>query len=210
VSSRVAIPSRALVGAALTVALGTSLAFLSCGGGKPAASLPTAATSSAAVAAPPTAQPSATDAGTGTRDAGDPIAAQALEASRCATPSAQIRNHPDGGVVFNNAMTSVDAGSLDRSQAVLSTMAGQLTRFGCCFDSWLAAHPDAEGRLMLTLSLAIDGQVDAATVDRGRSSVDDPVTVSCVTQVAAATRFPPSPRGVPTLVDYPFVVGAAR
>jgi hypothetical protein len=116
--------------------------------------------------------PVAADAGG--QDAADPIAAQGLAASRCDAPNAQIRNHPEGGVVFNNAMTSADA----------------------------------EVRLMLKLTLGPEGAVEAAQIDPRRTSIDHAVTSSCVAQVAAAAKYPKSPRGTPTVVEYPFVVAA--
>ena len=61
----------------------------------------------------------------------------AVAAARaCSAPISVITNRPDGGVVFNNAMTSADAGSIDRGQAVIDAVAAHTDAFRCCFDAW--------------------------------------------------------------------------
>jgi hypothetical protein len=147
--------------------------------------------------------PNAGDAGP---SEADQLAAAIAAARRCDAPTATITNQPDGGVIFNNALTSADAGSIDRGQGVLDALAGNATAFRCCVNAWLRDHPGREEQLMLRLELAADGSVEGASVDQARSTLDDAVTRGCVTAVARDTSYPPSPEGKETIVMYPIRV----
>ncbi len=146
-------------------------------------------------------------------DAGAPTAEQRLAraiaaAQQCEQPVTRITNHPDGGVIFNNALTSKDAGSIDRGQAILDELAKRAVRFRCCFDSWLRTHPDKEERVMLQLTLDADGTVTGATIDDKRSSFADEVSLGCVLAVAKGGQFAASPAGKATTIEYPLVVAS--
>ncbi|MBI4957015.1 MAG: AgmX/PglI C-terminal domain-containing protein [Myxococcales bacterium] len=124
----------------------------------------------------------------------------------CAAPRTLVLNTPDGGVVFNNAMTSADAGHIDRAAGVVAALVASEPAFRCCFDAWTTRHPGTEATLMLVVPLAADGSATGARVDPARSSFDDPLVAACVTETARALRFPPSPTHSTTTVEYPFVV----
>jgi len=130
--------------------------------------------------------------------------AKVLKARHCTAPNTAILNHPDAGVVFNNAMTSADAGFIDRTQGTLDAIAAQAASFVCCLDVWTKLHPSKEGKILLRLTLAPNGDVKQAKVDSHRSNVAEPLTISCVEQVAASIDYPASPSGKQTIVEYPF------
>lgn len=167
--------------------------------GRPASAAPPPATT----AAPPTAPAEpAPDADTRLADAID-------AARRCEAPRSTIRNHPEGGRIFNNAMTGEEAGSLDRLEAIVEALAGRADAFRCCFDHWMAAQEASEVHVLLQVALDPNGAVESVTVDPARSSGGDEILTGCLAAVATETTFPPSPRGTPTLVEYPFDVAAA-
>ncbi len=151
------------------------------------------------------AAPVASDAGTDEADGatGGATTAAARAAQRCVDPIGSIVNLPDGGVVFNNAMTSADAGFLDRGQGIIDALVAGAPQFRCCLDPWLRAHPDQEAKVLLRVSLDPSGQVTEATIDSSRSTVVDELAVSCARIVAEETSYPASPSNRPTIVELP-------
>jgi hypothetical protein len=127
----------------------------------------------------------------------------------CSEPTAVLLNHPDGGTVFNNAMTSADAGFIDRTRGVLDAIASKKQSIRCCFDPWLRGAPAARGRVLVRLTLAPEGAVTGAEIDSARTDIDNGTTHACLVAVLRGIDYPASPTGKPTTVEYPFVVGAS-
>lgn len=212
--------ARNLTGGLIAVALCLTVGFVACRRpsepSRPTALGPRSTVPTASLAwtpGVPAAQPAAsvTEA---SPDAGpapvDPAATAISRARACGAPLSVIANQPDGGTVFNNAMTAADAGHIDRTAGVLEAIAGQSVAMRCCFDVWGGEHPTKEGRLLLRLTLASDGTVQTAEVDATRTDIVDPITVRCVLEVARSTSYPVSPTGKETIVEYPFVVQPGR
>ena len=127
---------------------------------------------------------------------------------KCAAPSVRLDLPPSDGVVFNNAMTSADAGYIDRAQGVIDVLLGTEHDLRCCIDSWAAEHPSVRAKLVLILTLAADGTPTHATVDEARSSSMTTAVGECLTGAAMAVTYPPSPTGVATTVEFPIRVEA--
>jgi hypothetical protein len=218
-----------LLGTGVAAAIMAAALFGACSGGgrvPHSGALP----ATAATTAPPTptgsgsssgqspgAGPTGAEAVASRLDAGDGLDAGAAEQARdapaapsdCRDPVARLLL-PDGGVVFNNALTAADAGYVDRTSGILEALGKQAGRFRCCFDPWSRETPGAHGELLLLLELAPDGVVKDASTEAARSTISRPDAVRCVLDVARHTAFPPSPVGKPTLVEYPLeVVGTA-
>ncbi|MBI4702967.1 MAG: AgmX/PglI C-terminal domain-containing protein [Deltaproteobacteria bacterium] len=136
--------------------------------------------------------------------------ASATPLAGCEHPLSVILNHPDGGVVFNNAMTSADAGFIDRTQGVLDAIGGAAQQFRCCLDGWAGRQRGVEATAMLVLLLGPDGTVAKASVDPERSTLKNPTTEACLLAVARRVTYPASPTGKETTVEYPFRFLAAR
>ncbi|MCC6524859.1 MAG: AgmX/PglI C-terminal domain-containing protein [Polyangiaceae bacterium] len=124
----------------------------------------------------------------------------------CPAPRTLVLNTPDGGVVFNNAMTSADAGHIDRAAGVVAALVASEREFRCCFDAWTTRHPGTVATLMLVVPLAPDGAVTGVRVDPARSTFDDALVAACVTETARSLRYPASPTQSTTTVEYPFDV----
>jgi hypothetical protein len=196
---------RRLYVVAVLGALGAGAGFAACTGTRPSDHVPPPATTTPAPQAPSPA-PTAAAADAAAVDASD-LGAAVAAAKSCADPRAAILNLPDGGVVFNNAMTAADAGHIDRMQGVLDALGGQIPTFRCCFEGWLRDHP-GDAKLLLRMTLAPDGSVVSTEFDDAQSTVSDPLTRACVQSVATDARYPASPTGNATTVEYPFVVAA--
>lgn len=138
----------------------------------------------------------------------DDVAAAAAAALSCADPIAALMGLPDGGVVFNNAMTSADAGLIDRAQGILDALGARDRELRCCFDAWLRTKPDREATALLVVALSANGNVIDANIDDGRTTVDDPVVRACLVMAARAARYPKSPTNSESVVEYP--IRAAR
>lgn len=149
--------------------------------------------------------PLATDGGPGETDGatGGTTTAAARAARQCDDPIGAVVNLPDGGVVFNNAMTSADAGSLDRGQGIIDALVARAPQFRCCLDPWLRAHPDQEAKLLLRVSLDPSGRVTEVGLDSSRSTVDDELAATCARLVAEETSYPASPSRRATIVELP-------
>jgi hypothetical protein len=188
-----------------------AVAIVSCrtASAPPGATLP-AGTTSARVSPSSTSEPSS-KAPTGSLSANDAAATDddVAKIAACNDPRAVVLNHPDGGTVFNNALTSADAGFIDRTQGVLDAIANRSQAFRCCFDPWLEQAPSGEGQLLLRVTLAPNGDVSAAEIDSARSDIRNATSVACVLAVARGIDYPPSPTKKETIVEYPFRVGAA-
>jgi len=207
------IDGRFLVGVVIGAGLVGTLGFVACSGPSKAPPGPVPRSTEAALApttapstsAPVAMAPTPVDGGPAPRDsaAGEASAAAARAASQCDDPLGAILNLPDGGVVFNNAMTSADAGSLDRGQGIIDALVGQARRFRCCFDPWLRAHPDQTVQLLLRVALDPSGKVTEVGHDSSRSNITDELAVACVSWVAEDTSYPPSPGGRATIVELP-------
>ena len=198
----------AILGGSLAAVLGIVALFSACSSvthekrpGPPASGAKSAAvhTSSARAA-------SSEVADAGPLDADAPATASVPH--DCKDPQVAILNHPDGGIVFNNAMTSADAGFIDRSQALLDVLGQQAHAFRCCFDPWVRAHVDEVGTMLLRLTLAPDGGVVKADIDPERSDFEDEPTRACLLGVARSATYPPSPTARETTLEYPLRVGA--
>ena len=199
---------RAVIGAALMLGSSGVVAFAACrgttGSTRTLPPPPGSAASTPATVEPPTASvvPASDEA-----SPAEQLKAAVAAARGCEAPSSVIVNRPDGGVVFNNAMTSADAGSIDRGQAVIDALVSQTDAFRCCFDAGLGDGSN-EARVLLTLQLAPDGAVTAVTTDPARSTLKDDVALACLTTVAGEIAYPPSPSDQPTVVEYPLVARA--
>jgi hypothetical protein len=195
--------ARVLVGMSLVAGVVGTLAFVACGEafqphaprGASSATPSTAGSTSPSASEPVSASASPQDA------------SEAIEPRACDDPRVEILNHPDGGVVFNNAMTSADAGFIDRTEPSIRALAAKASEFRCCLAKWVGTH-EGEQRLMVVVQLAPDGTVSESRIDASRSDVDDPATLRCVELVAREASFPASPSGKDTWLEYPLRVRA--
>jgi hypothetical protein len=120
-------------------------------------------------------------------------------------PRSEIVNDPpDAGVVLNNAMTSRDAGSTDRFQAVVDVIRANRDGFRHCFDQWSAKNPGVDGKVVLVLELEPGGALAKAELDGSQSSVQGPDIAACMTDFAKKLSYPQSPSGKRTRFTYPF------
>jgi len=126
-----------------------------------------------------------------------------MASPECSAPRARLLRDWDGGVVFNNAMTSADAGSLDRAQGILEALAQQNARLQCCFEPWAQTHGGQQAEVLVVFDLDPAGAAQSARFDPDRTTGQPDSALSCVNDVVQHTSFPASPAGRPTTVEYP-------
>ena len=201
---------RRLVGPLLGAALATTCVVVACRDRR-VPNVPPPAPTSQPVATvtdvEPESVPTVAATATAAVDAGvDPAAAR--KAAECASPRSVIANEPAGGVVFNNAMTSADAGFIDRTQGVLDAIRGRSHALRCCLDRAFDGDADggsAELRALLVITLSPDGASAEARIDEARSDLKDQVARACLVVAAQETPYPASPTNKTTIVEYPLV-----
>lgn len=128
----------------------------------------------------------------------------------CAAPTVELDKPPEGSIVFNNAMTALDAGSLDRTAGVVATMQEHHAQLGCCLARWSLEHPAGGLELVVSLTIEPNGVVREATVPADRGTAVDAATAECVLGVVRPLRFPASPAGRVTTADYPLRIASRR
>jgi hypothetical protein len=126
--------------------------------------------------------------------------------SECSSPRAWLRLPKDDGAVFDNAMTEAESKRKDRTRGVLAALRSQERALRCCFDPWVDGAGAPEGRALLRFTLEADGTVREAGFERARSDIQSPGVAACVAGVVRATRFPVSPSGRDTTIEYPLRV----
>ncbi len=105
---------------------------------------------------------------------------------------------PADAVVFNNAMTSVDAGFIDRTQGVLDVITSQSKALSCCFDN--ASTSDPLG-VMLEMTLTPDGKPNVA-INTKLSTTPDGLVHQCIAILLEQASYPASPTNRETQVEY--------
>jgi TonB family protein len=73
-----------------------------------------------------------------------------------------------------------------------------------CFDKGLKDHPGIEGDLTVKFVIDPQGTVTDASVDSGKSTINEPSVGSCVVDVIKKIKFAPSKGGFETRAIYPF------
>ncbi len=200
---------RQLVGVVLAGALVVGGSLSACSAGK--APAPQRAVGAARrpltphlATAPPSALHSATvatsapDAGPTEHDAAALLEQRAVAAAKCDSPRSTIDEPPQQGVVFNNAMTSVDAGFIDRTQGILDAIHSRALPLRCCFDAG-GSHGELVAMVDMTLTPA--GPASRVALSPQSSAMAE-VVRACVIGVLRATSYPPSPTHKETIVRY--------
>ncbi len=98
-------------------------------------------------------------------------------------------------------------GGLDKA-GIRRTVQSIIGQIRSCYEKGLRAQSSLEGRLVIQFEIDDKGLVVSSKV--GSSSLNDSEVGPCVANRVRAQRFPPSPRGVVGVVDYPFVFGAQK
>jgi hypothetical protein len=169
------------------IALGLLLALLAlgCGGSEPAAQAPRApepeaapATEPATATAPSKPSASTDDAWEGEAEAKDPGSAEGKSSS---------------------------SGAETRTNEVIAlAIKGNRPAFRSCYEKTAQQLPDLEGTLTLHFVLDPDGKVKLAELNLERSTIKAPSVVDCAIGVLKAMKFPPSSRGMESVINYPF------
>ncbi|HET9957025.1 MAG TPA: AgmX/PglI C-terminal domain-containing protein [Polyangiaceae bacterium] len=76
--------------------------------------------------------------------------------------------------------------------------------FRDCYEKAAKEQPGIEGTLTLHFVLTPDGKVKSAELNRERSTLTAPTAVDCAVSALKTLKFPPSSRGMESVVNYPF------
>jgi TonB family protein len=73
-----------------------------------------------------------------------------------------------------------------------------------CYDKGLKDHPGIEGDLTVKFVIDPEGTVTEASVDSGKSTINEPSVGACVVDVVKKIKFAASKGGYETRANYPF------
>jgi hypothetical protein len=73
-----------------------------------------------------------------------------------------------------------------------------------CYEAALKKDKDLKGSLTIHFVLDPEGNVMSAELNEERSDIKTPDVVSCAIDLIKSLKFPPSSRGMETVVNYPF------
>jgi hypothetical protein len=122
----------------------------------------------------------------------------------CAAQSGSTVDVPtsDAGMMNNG---QPDAGSADRSGDDIRTIVqANRDKFRCCYDVALADHPGLEGSFVVGFTLAPNGSLKTAALDKTASDIKDDAMGDCAVAILKTLTFPPSRKGKESTVSYPF------
>lgn len=73
-----------------------------------------------------------------------------------------------------------------------------------CYNEARKKDPTLKGNLTIHFVLSPDGDVMSAELNEERSEIKTPAVADCAIMLIKALKFPPSSRGMETVVNYPF------
>ncbi|MDB5221259.1 MAG: hypothetical protein JWO86_9186 [Myxococcaceae bacterium] len=73
-----------------------------------------------------------------------------------------------------------------------------------CYDKGLKDHPGIEGDLTVKFVIDPAGVVSDASVDSGKSTINEPGVGACIVDIIKKIKFAPSKGGFETRANYPF------
>lgn len=76
--------------------------------------------------------------------------------------------------------------------------------FRDCFEASAKELPDLEGTMTIHFVLDPDGKVKSGELNGARSTIQAASIVSCAVAVLKTMKFPPSSRGMESVINYPF------
>ena len=110
-----------------------------------------------------------------------------------ARASAEI-SMPEGEPTVNNSGLTPDE--------VLAVIRANIAQPRTCYQELLKRQPDARGKMIVGLTIGVDGRVRTAQV--ADSTINDGLMRGCLTSKLKSMKFP-NPRGEePVKVQYPF------
>jgi hypothetical protein len=76
--------------------------------------------------------------------------------------------------------------------------------FRDCYERGTKDLPDVQGSMTIHFVLSPDGKVKSAELNQERSTIKAPPVVDCAISVLKGLKFPPSSRGMESVINYPF------
>lgn len=116
---------------------------------------------------------------------------------------------PTDGELRENANPERVDGARDGARALLSALRERSLGLRCCFEPWVDATTDDEGRLVVAVSIQSDGTISDVVVDGARSTVSEARTLACLKTNLRGSKLSTTSSEL-TLVEYPLRVRRPR
>ncbi len=174
-----------------TPLLVASLFVFGCGGSAPAPAAPQPAEATpASTETPPPAPSAAADKPGGDGWEGE---GEAKGASAAAAPEAKPGPAPAGSKTETRTIEVIQKLVKDHRQPVRD-----------CYEKARKDIPSLQGDMMIHFVLDPDGKVKSIELNQERSTLKNPDVVNCAISTIKGLAFPPSSRGMESVVNYPY------
>jgi hypothetical protein len=111
---------------------------------------------------------------------------------------AEAKNGTQGG-------DGAQGGAETRTNEVIAKVIKDNRRpFRDCFEAAAKELPDLEGTMTIHFVLDPEGKVKSGELNGARSTIQAASIVNCAVNVLKQMKFPPSSRGMESVVNYPF------
>jgi hypothetical protein len=135
-----------------------------------------------------------------------PAAAAAPAPAAAATPTPATDEAWEGEAEAKGEKAGAGAGGAEtRTTEVIAKMIKDNRKaFRDCYEKGTKDLPDVEGTLTLHFVLDPTGKVKVAELNTSRSTIKAPSVVDCAIAALKAMQFPPSSRGMESVINSPF------
>ncbi len=91
--------------------------------------------------------------------------------------------------------------SVDDVRAIIGARRDE---FRACYDKGLSTHPGIQGDVDVKWVINPKGDVTDVSIDEMKSSISEPTTRACITDIIKKIKFAESPKGFESRMHYPF------
>lgn len=133
-----------------------------------------------------------------------PVAAPAAAPAVAAAPASPTDEAWEGEAEAKAGDNAASGAETRTTDVIAKVIKDNRKPFRDCFEKGTRDLPDVEGTMTLHFVVDPSGKVKAAELNQSRSTVKAPSVVDCSIAALKALKFPPSSRGMESVINYPF------
>jgi hypothetical protein len=138
-----------------------------------------------------------------------PLPASEAPSSKAAAPAATgTEDAWEGEAEAKNGTAPAEGGKggaeTRTNEVIAKVIKDNRKPFRDCFEAAAKELPELEGTMTIHFVLDPDGKVKSGELNGARSTIQAASVVNCAINVLKQMKFPPSSRGMESVVNYPF------
>ena len=133
-----------------------------------------------------------------------PVAAPAATPAVAAAPASPTDEAWEGEAEAKAGNDAASGTETRTTEVIAKIIKENRKSFRDCFEKGTKDLPEVEGTMTLHFVLDPTGKVKTAELNQSRSTVKAPSVVDCSIAALKALSFPPSSRGMESVINYPF------